>query len=229
MKKTKHQGLCNKVYKIKNLDTTYILRIFKKKQYLEINRKQEFKIQKKAYKKSLSTKPLLLDLKNNFMICEYLKGTHKKELNKKEIKNIARKLRKLHKIKIKNNSYSFKNELKYYEKILKNNKSQKIIKKSLKLLKKSKKKDFVLCHNDLNQENIIFSKEIFFIDWEFSKINNRFFDLATLCVKFNLNEKEEKLLLEHYFLNVKRMYYKKLKSYKKLYKNYWNLWFKVNF
>ncbi|RXK12116.1 choline kinase [Halarcobacter mediterraneus] len=231
MQKTKHQGLCNDVYKITNLENTYILRIFKKKHHLKINRKQEFKIQYKAYKKGLTARPIFLDKKNKFMIYEYINGIHKKKLNKTQIKNIAKRLKKLHKIKIKKRSYSFENEFNTYKKVLKDKISQKIIKKSLKLLKKTKttKKDFVLCHNDLNQENIIFSEKILFIDWEFSKINNRFFDLATLCLKFKLNKKEEKLLLKHYFSNVKKLYYKKLKNYKKLCKNYWKLWFKVSF
>ena len=54
------------------------------------------------------------------------------------------------------------------------------------------KKDFVLTHHDLNPKNIIFNKNnIKIIDWEYSGVNNKFFDLASICVEFNLNKKKD--------------------------------------
>lgn len=231
MKKTKIQGLCNEVFYFKSLDKKFILRLFKKKHHIKIDRKQEFKIQKKANKKSLAPKPLILDKKNNFMIYEYAYGIHKKNLTKKDIKKLAKALKSLHKIKYKKQNYFLEKEFKNYKKILKNNKNRTLINDSLKLLKtfKKSKKDLVLCHNDLNQNNIIFAKNIYFIDWEFANTNNRFFDLATICIKFKLTKKDEKLFLSHYFCNNKKQNYQNLKKFKKICENYWKLWFKVNF
>lgn len=113
---------------------------------------------------------------------------------------------------------------------MKDKKSKKLIKNSIDILKKNdKKKDFVLSHNDLNKENIIFNNRVFFIDWEFASKNNRFFDLATISIKFKLNKKEEKLLLSTYFSILEKKQKKKLKKFKIICKNYWKLWFKANF
>jgi len=62
-------------------------------------------------------------------------------------------------------------------------------------------KDFVLCHHDLNPKNFIFSKDIKLIDWEYARFDDRYFDLATVVIEFNLNKKEEKLFLKTYFQN----------------------------
>ncbi|RXJ90436.1 choline kinase [Arcobacter sp. CECT 8983] len=228
VKKLKNQGLCNEVYKIKKEEKDFILRVFKKTHSVNINRKQEFKIQKKAYNKGIASKPVYLS--DKFMTCHFLKGVHKNKLSKKDIKTLAKSLQRLHKIKFNQKTNFLENEFKSYKTLLKDEKSKKIIKKSLKKLRKNnKKKDLVLCHNDLNKENIIFDNKAYFIDWEFASINNRFFDLATLCIKYNFSKEEEKILLSSYFPFIKEKYYRTLKNYKVICKNFWKLWFKTNF
>jgi len=230
IKKLEGQGLCNEVYKINRNNKDLILRVFKKKHNISINRKQEFIIQQKAYEKTLASKPIHLDKKQTFMTCKYLKGIHKKSLSRKDIKVVAKALKKLHKIRHNKKPYSLKNEFKNYKKILTDASSKKLIKKSIKLLKNQNQNDLVLCHNDLNKQNMIFNKNrVFFIDWEFASINNRYFDLATICIKYNLNKKKEKILLNSYFTNVKQKYHKSIKNYKIICTNYWKLWFKANF
>ena len=162
------------------------------------------------------------------MIYEYLKGIHKDVLEKKDIKNLAKIVKKLHKIELKTKSYNFEKDFKYYENILKDDKNLSIINKSKTIFKKLKKyeKDLVLSHFDLNPKNIIFKKDkIFIIDWEYAGTNDRFFDLATICVEFNFNKKMQKLFLNSYFKKSKKYYFSKLKLYKKLYKNICLLWF----
>lgn len=228
VKRLKNQGLCNEVYKIKKDKKDFILRVFKKTHTVKIDRKQEFKIQNKAYKKGIASKPVYLS--DKFMTCHFIKGFHKNKLSKKQIKALAKSLKKLHKIKHKKKVYCLEKEFKNYKRILDDKKSKKIIKNSLEKLKKNnKKKDLVLSHNDLNKENIIFNNKVYFIDWEFASKNNRFFDLATLCIKYNFSKQEEKILLSSYFPIVKEKYYKRLKNYKVICKNFWKLWFKANF
>lgn len=230
IKRVKTQGLCNEVYKIEKNNKEFILRFFKKAHSVKIDRKQEFKIQTLAYKKNLASKPIYLDKDLKFMTCEFLAGKHKKSLSKKQIKILAKSLKKLHGIKYKKKPYSLKKEFLNYKNYLKDKKSKKLIKDSIDILKKNdKKKDFVLSHNDLNKENIIFNNRVFFIDWEFASKNNRFFDLATISIKFKLNRKDEKLLLSTYFSILEKKQKKKFKKFKIICKNYWKLWFKANF
>lgn len=222
------QGLCNETYKIKCENSSYLLRVFKKEQHSYISREQEYKLQKKLSKKNLSAKVFYFD--KNLMICKYIKGTHKNKLNKTQIINLSKKLKKLHKIRYTKKVYNFKKDLIEYKKVLNDLESMKLIKKSLELIKRLKKKykfEAVLCHHDLNNKNILFSKNNpMFIDWEFACKNDRFFDLANVCIEFNFNKTKEKLFLKNYLIKIKKSDLKKLEIYKKLYKNLWKLWFK---
>ena len=85
-------------------------------------------------------------------------------------------------------------------------------------------KRLVLCHQDLNPQNLIFTKKgIKLIDWEYAGLNECYFDIASLIVEFNFTPKEEKLFLAHYF---KRGYSKKkLYSFKLNYTTLCIQWF----
>ncbi|MGA1933087.1 phosphotransferase [Arcobacter sp. YIC-464] len=225
-----NQGVCNTIYKLKTSNKTYTIRVFKHKHKDKQNRRNEFQIQRKAFKKNIAAQAYKLDEKNGLMICEFLKGNHKEKLLKKDIQKIVKSLKKLHTIKIKDKAYNLKKDFKFYKKTLKDKKLHNIINSSLLELEKLSKykKDLVLCHHDLNQKNILFNKnKAFFIDWEFSCINDRFFDLAALCIEFKLNSKQEDILLKEYFKKVKKEHKQKLKSYKKICTNLWILWFKA--
>ncbi|MGM0519783.1 MAG: choline/ethanolamine kinase family protein [Campylobacterota bacterium] len=224
----KNQGVCNKIYKIDTLEDSYCLRVFKHFHNQNNHRKNEYDIQKQASKIKIAPKPYVFD--EEFMLCDFLEGRHKKTLSKKEIKAITKTLKKLHKIDYKDFPYSLKKEFKEYRKKIKDKKSKKLIKNSLQDLKKLNKykKNTVLCHHDLNVFNIIFSKnKAFLIDWEFACINDSFFDLASICVEFRLNKKQENYFLKCYLNKVKPYQLKKIEIYKRIYKNLWNLWFKA--
>ncbi len=58
----------------------------------------------------------------------------------------------------------------------------------------------VACHNDLVPENILLKDEkVYFIDWEYSGMNDPMFDIAALFVEARLDKEEEKFFLQHYF------------------------------
>ena len=84
------------------------------------------------------------------------------------------------------------------------------------------KKEYVLCHHDLNPKNILFSDDIKLIDWEYAGVNDRYFDLASIIVEFNLNKRNETLFMRSYS---KKINLKKLYMYKIIYKDLCRLWF----
>lgn len=227
----KTQGFNNISYLLKTSKKSYIIRVFKSNESVNISREFEFKTQKKAHKKDIALKAIFLN--SEFMIYEYTKGIHKSELKSSDIKTLAKQIKKLHKIKTKAKTYDLKSDLLNYKKILKDKESKELISQSLKSLKKLKKfkKELVLTHHDLNPKNIIFRKnKIKIIDWEYSGINDRFFDLAAVCIEFKLNKKEEKLFLENYLEEININHYSKLKHFKIIYKNLCDLWFeKLNY
>jgi thiamine kinase-like enzyme len=82
----------------------------------------------------------------------------------------------------------------------------------------------VLCHNDLNSQNIFFSKDIKFIDWEYAGVNDRYFDLACVCVEFGLNGEMVEVFLEAYFMD-EDFSLEKLEAYKMIYMALCEEWF----
>lgn len=223
-----NQGFCNINYLLTSSKRKYIVRKFKNNETVNISRKYEFKIQKKASKINLASKPLFLDIKNGFMVCHYLEGNHKSELKNKEIKKLAKNIKKLHSIKSNKKKYDLKKDLQQYKKNLKNKEAKKsilICTKEIKKLKKSKTY-LVTTHHDLNPKNILFYKNnIKFIDWEYVGANDIYFDLATVSFEFQFNKKQKNLLLNTYFKKCRKKEQKKLTSYILIYKNLCNLWF----
>ena len=84
--------------------------------------------------------------------------------------------------------------------------------------------EHVLCHNDLNPQNIFFSNEVKLIDWEYAGVNDRYFDLACVCVEFKLDDKMQELLLSAYFKD-EDFFLKKLEAYKIIYEILCKEWF----
>ena len=214
----KNQGMCNHTYLLTTFNSKYIVKKFNKVLHSNTDKKFEYLMQFKAYKKNIAPKPIILDIKNRFFISQFLEGIHKITLNKHDLRNLAITLHNLHKIKIHKKPLNIERYLR---------KNSKKIYKDLKLALlniKKEKQDFVLCHNDLNPKNIIFTDKIKFIDWEFASINDRYFDLASIIIEFNLNTKNESSFLKYYFKK-NRYNKKKLEIFKTIYKYTCKVWF----
>lgn len=55
------------------------------------------------------------------------------------------------------------------------------------------------CHNDLLNENFLYAGNVRIIDWEYAGMGDPAFDLANFAVHHQLNDEQEKILLEEYF------------------------------
>jgi len=85
--------------------------------------------------------------------------------------------------------------------------------------------DPVLCHHDLNPKNIILDKEkVTLIDWEYAGINDRYFDLASAIVEFDLNDRQSNLFLKTYFANRSEANRDKLLAYQTYYQEVCEQW-----
>jgi len=204
---TDEQGDCNTTYILSTLKCKYIIK--KITSHIYVSKNHEFSIQSITHNKSISPQALLLDAKKSLLVQEYIKGVHKFELSKKDIKNLAFLLNKLHKIKIKTKIFDMS---KYFHSATKD-KELKLVLQDL----KNYKQDLVLCHNDLNPKNILFGSKIKILDWEYACINDRYFDLASVCIEFKLSRREERNFMRYYFKN-KMPNFKKLHTFKILYK-----------
>ena len=200
-----NQGYCNENYLVEADGVKYIVRKLLRD---DIDREFEWKVQNLAYAQGITVEPLVFDEENGFMVFSFLEGVHETKLNENELKRLAQTLRKLHSINI-------------YEKPIELQTDTSIIDNYI--------KEYVLCHNDLNPQNIFFSNnDIKFIDWEYAGVNDRYFDLACVCVEFGLDEQMERVFLRDYFED-EDFSSEKLEAYKIIYKTLCSEWFEKNF
>ena len=215
LKKLPEQGFSNENYSFTLDKKTYLFRQFKLK---DRNRQQEFETQTLAYEKGLAAKPMVLDLENGYMICEFLDGHHKEKLEREDIRLMVHVIKKLHALQTEHQALDLKNEFTVLDMNLED---------AFKTID-STSKEMVLCHNDLNPKNCIFtSKGLKLIDWEFAGMNDKYFDLAAISIEFKFELLDEAYLLASYF-GREDWNKKKFDAYKVIYKALCENWFIEN-
>ena len=117
LKKLPKQGFSNENYSFTLDKKIYLFRKFKLK---DRNREQEFEIQSLAYKKDLAAKPMVLDLENGYIICQFLEGQHKEKLEREDIQLMVHVIKKLHALETEYQVLDLKNEFTVLDKSLKN-------------------------------------------------------------------------------------------------------------
>ncbi len=207
-----NQGHCNENYLLVADGVKYIVRKLLRD---DIDRAFEWKVHALVYEQGLTAKPLVFDSQNSFMVFAFLEGEHKSTLGEDALKLLAHAVQKLHSIKIDEKPITLKIEYK-----------SEVVLQAFETIETASK-EYVLCHNDLNPQNIFFSNEVKLIDFEYAGVNDRYFDLASVCVEFNLEGELEALFLEIYFEG-KGFSVVKLKAYKIIYKRLWEEWFEHN-
>jgi len=207
-----NQGFCNENYVIHSEEKKYILRKFIR---TDIDRTFEFNVQKLAYEIGISAEPLLLDEENALSISAYLEGIHKEKLDKNDLEQLAAVLQKLHTLKIESDPISL---------ITLFPEPSKEVQHAFRTVN-AFELETVLCHNDLNPKNILFSNTIQLIDWEYAGVNDRYFDLAAVSVEFELTIEDERYFLRSYFITETEIKYEKLQAYKVIYKALCTQWF----
>ncbi|GIU01696.1 protein LicA [Sulfurovum sp. TSL6] len=208
------QGYCNENYVIHSEEKRYIVRKFIR---TDVDRKFEFKIQQMAFQKGIAAEPLLLDEENALAISAYVEGIHKESLEKNDLHRFAEVLKKVHTLTIERDPLLL-------EPLLETR--SKAVEDAFETLKNFPS-EWVLCHNDLNPRNVLFSETIQLIDWEDAAVNDRYFDLASVCVEFDLNKEDEAYFLKRYFTRENEINDEKLKAYKIIYKALCTQWFET--
>lgn len=207
-----NQGYCNENYLIRSEEKKYILRKFIR---TDIDRAFEFEVQKLAHEVGISAEPLLLDEENALSISTYVEGVHKEKLEKNDLEQFAEVLKKLHAIKMESEPITLEGMLET---------PSEEVQEALATISVFES-EIVLCHNDLNSKNVIFSETIQFIDWEYAALNDRYFDLASVSVEYTLSEEDETYFLRNYFTVTSEINHAKLKAYKVIYKALCRQWF----
>ena len=149
--------------------------------------------------KKLHPKVIYKNKTKGILIYEY----YETSLCKKDnmfFKKLGNRLKEIHELKNKKNIHTFNEQIDAYKKILNINKLPKVFEKLNALIKMSKTnhQENVFSHNDLNPENILFNKDICFIDYEYASLNNKFFDISKIMLSFDMNPNEQYVFLKSY-------------------------------
>ena len=195
-----NQGYCNENYLVVAEGVKYIVRKLLRD---DIDREFEWKVQNLAYEQGITAKPFVFDRENGFMVFAFLEGEHKSKLELDELKILAQTLQKLHNIGIDAKPIKLQTDTTIVE---------------------CYPKEYVLCHNDLNPQNIFFFDDVKFIDWEYAGVNDKYFDLACVCVEFGLDGEMVEVFLRDYFEG-EEFSLEKLEAYKMMYKALCEEWF----
>ena len=207
------QGNCNRVYKLHQNNQTYLYRELLRD---DRDRELEWSIHQKAYVLGISSKPIVYDREQGVMISSFIQAKHKDTLSLDEIIALAHTLREFHSIDVVSNQFEID---------IKKQTSQ--IRQALQVAQ-NYSKEYVTSHNDLTKNNLLFSyNKIYLIDFEYAQSNDRYFDLASLCVEFGLDEVQTKLLMDNYFES--GFYHMdKLQAYQTIYQAISDEWFEEN-
>ena len=196
------QGHCNHTFLLRGRSQHYIVRYYLSN--IQCMSTESY-IQNLVHSYSLAAKSYYFDPYDKIMVSEFIPGKHKTTLTQDEILILATSLSRMHRIKTTE------------------------IPTTILPSKTSPRKQFdyapVLCHNDLNPKNIIWDKEkVTLIDWEYAGINDRYFDLASAIVEFDLNDRQSDLFLKTYFANQSEANRDKLLAYQTHYQEVCEQW-----
>ena len=206
------QGYNNKNYVVYSKEKKYLLRKFIR---TDVDRTFEFKVHKLAFEKGITSEPLLLDEENALAVSTYLEGTHKERLEKNDLHQFVEVLKKVHTLKVEKDPLPLETLFET---------RSKEVQDAFALLQHFPS-EYVLCHNDLNPRNVLFTETIQLIDWEDAAVNDRYFDLASVCVEFDLDKEHEAYFLRSYFTEENEIHHEKLHAYKIIYKAICAQWF----
>lgn len=234
-------GMTNKNYLVKTRKDSYVIRVPGAMTSELISRHNEAFNSTVMSNAGFNVETCYLNAESGVKITQYLPQhkalTHNTIRNEENLKSIAKKLYSLHNSDILfKNTFNVFDEFEKYINLLKNKnlffEYKKEIPNLLKLFQKIKvflNRDMSLspCHNDLVPENILLNDEsIYFIDWEYSGMNDPLFDIAAFLLEANLNDSQKSLFLKYYFNknNINPDVLKKIELYQFTQDVIWFIW-----
>lgn len=233
-------GLSNKNFKVRCLQEDYVLRIPGYGSEGMVERINEEKNSLRASKLGINPEILYFNADTGIKLARFVKNAE--TLNNAtiqrpdNIKKIAIVLKTLHQANIRlNNEFNVFHEIVHYEQLLDKAKGtmyegyQEIRPKIMKLEQYLDDLGVTLkpCHNDLVAENFIKAEDgkIFLIDWEYSGMNDPFWDIASLFLESDFTDESKDYFLKHYFDgNIPQNAKTKLMVYFILMDILWALW-----
>ena len=208
------QGYNNTIYLLETKTSRYIVRILSDEDR-DRDRELEYRVQREAYSLGIGAKPILLDTIHGIMVSRYIAGTHHSRLNHAEIVALATAIKTLHTIEIDSSTVSPREMI---------DPQTPQLDSAMRYID-TQELEIVLCHHDLNPQNILFGdNKATLIDWEYANHDDRYFDLASIVVEFGLGEESIAVFMDIYFGTSSKLNSQKLDAYCTVYRAVCDQW-----
>lgn len=193
------KGETSNTYLANQKNKKIIIKIFRNNNLkIKINSSLETKILEQLIQRKIFPKVILHKQALGILIYEYVEA-FAYEKNNRFISKLGKQIKKIHGIKVEADFHCFDEQIEKYKSIL-GKKLSKDFQRIDKLIMEARQYKSKICfsHNDLNRDNIIHNKEIYFIDYEYASLNSIFCDIARVIKEFTLNSSEKDILINSY-------------------------------
>ena len=204
VKETLQDDSISTVYLIDYQGISSVLRIDKPiTGYLGLDRSAEFHLLNCIQSYGFSPEPLYSDPREGILIYRFFEGevlTPTDLGTRGKLVELGKILGSIHRLHLPDFTTRFLNQIRHYEKELKNDVDGNLLKRGIDLFESlsANEDDWVLCHNDLIAANLVQGKRLLILDWEYASLNHPYFDLATVLENHALTESQSELFLDAY-------------------------------
>ena len=204
VKETLQDDPISKVYLIDYQGIPSVLRLDKPiTGYLGLDRSAEFHLLNCIQSYGFSPEPLYSDPRGGILIYRFFEGealTPTDLGTRGKLVELGKILGSIHRLHLPDFKTRFVNQIRHYEKELKNDADGSLLKRGIYLFESltANEDDWVLCHNDLIAANLVQGKRLLILDWEYASLNHPYFDLATVLENHSLTESHSELFLDTY-------------------------------
>lgn len=219
-------GLTNNNYLVENDRRRGVLKIDAAPRSSPLNsRAEEAAVQKQGEQAGLASRVLYFD--ETTYLVEYVEGdvwTQQHIEDDANLMRLAAALRKLHAMPLTGRVFDAVSAADQYRAELEGANAS-IAKEHVALIESMRRPlNLCCCHNDLVAANILATPDLRFLDWEYARDNDPFFDLATVVEHHELSDWQAEFLLNAYFDGDGMRWRKQLADQQRLYRSLLWLW-----
>ena len=223
------KGLTNTNYAVTVNGERFVLRVSgQNTAYLGINRDLEVEILTIVSDAGIGAQVTYYQLPEGHLVTRYINGRHlslEEYRTPENIERIVKTVKRLHALPLENASFSPFRRVESYARQAQEmgvpfpHDFQKMLDRMSAIEQEQARDSYQwqrLCHNDLFFVNVLDDGNIWFIDWEFSGVNDIYYDLATLTYAYDSLDTLPRELQEHmmacYFGEVKPENWRRLEG-----------------
>jgi thiamine kinase-like enzyme len=197
-------GLTNRTYLVSQDGRRCVLRLDSQQSTMfQFDRSAELRILETAHAAGIAPAAIYADPERSILVTEFLEGRTWDEADlddDKQLEALGALLQRVHALDIQTDPVDVAAVARIYEQYLQRREGlHSFALKCVDIVESvAPGTDLVCCHNDIVAANVIEGEDIKLIDWEFSCVHDRFFDLASAIGFHNLDEGRSSVLLEAY-------------------------------